>query len=230
MNTSPFNPLGPAHFDSQKGESGVPGRHSHRVAVLFATREGHAKRIAERIVFDLLSLGFDSDLLAVKRHLPFDLNHYSAALLVASVHAGHHEKEMVRFVRDHKQELETIPTAFVSVTLSEAGAEMAEKSPAEHAQFVRDVDLMLGRFFCETRWLPSVAKPVAGALLYTHYNFLVRMVMKNIARKAGASTDTSRDYDYTNWPDLDKFVGDFTARLRIKQVEASTSTSAKPRL
>ena len=220
MNTSPFNPLGPAHFDPLKAETGVPSRHERRVAVLFATREGHSKRIAERIMFDLLSLGFDSDLLAVKRHPPFDLAHYSAALLVASVHAGRHEKEMVRFVRDHKQELEAIPTAFVSVTLSEAGAEMPDKSPAEHDQFVRDVDLMMGRFFCETQWLPSVAKPVAGALLYTHYNFLVRMVMKNIARKAGASTDTSRDYDYTNWPDLDKFVDDFTARLRTRQVEA----------
>jgi menaquinone-dependent protoporphyrinogen oxidase len=225
MSTSPFNPLGPAHFDPLKAETGVPGRHSQRVAVLFATREGHAKRIAERIMFDLLSLGFDSDLLAVKRHLPFDLSYYSAALLIASVHTGHHEKEMVRFVRDHKQELETIPTAFVSVTLSEAGAEMPDKSPAERAKFVRDVDLMIGRFFYETQWRPSVAKPVAGALLYTHYNFLVRMVMKNIARKAGASTDTSRNYDYTNWPDLDKFVEDFTARLRPKPVEGPAPTS-----
>ncbi len=225
MNTSPFNPLGPAHYDPLKAETGVPGRHSQRVAVLFATREGHAKRIAERIVFDLLSLGFDSDLLAVRRHLPFDLGHYSAALLVASVHAGHHEKEMVKFVRDHKPELEIMPTAFVSVTLSEAGAEMPDKSPDEHARFVRDVDLMMGRFFCETRWLPSVAKPVAGALLYTRYNFLVRMVMKNIARKAGASTDISRNYDYTNWPDLDMFVEEFTARLRPKPVDGPAPTT-----
>jgi menaquinone-dependent protoporphyrinogen oxidase len=90
---------------------------------------------------------------------------------------------------------------------------------------VRDVDLMMGRFFYETQWRPSVAKPVAGGLLYTHYNFLVRMVMKNIARKAGASTDTSRNYDYTNWPDLDKFVEDFTARLRPKPVEGPAPTS-----
>jgi menaquinone-dependent protoporphyrinogen oxidase len=59
-----------------------------------------------------------------------------------------------------------------------------------------------------------LVKPVAGALLYTHYNFLVRLIMKNIARKAGASTDTSRDYDYTNWPALDKFVDDFAAQVR----------------
>jgi menaquinone-dependent protoporphyrinogen oxidase len=30
--------------------------------------------------------------------------------------------------------------------------------------------------------------------------------MKRIARKAGAPTDTSRDYEFTNWQALDRFV------------------------
>ena len=32
--------------------------------------------------------------------------------------------------------------------------------------------------------------------------------MKRIACKAGGDTDTSRDYDYTNWAALDRLVGD----------------------
>ena len=39
------------------------------------------------------------------------------------------------------------------------------------------------------------------------YNFLIRFVMKRIARKAGAPTDTSRDYEFTDWSTLDAFVG-----------------------
>jgi menaquinone-dependent protoporphyrinogen oxidase len=214
MNFSPFDPLGPAHYDPLKFELKIPGGHSQRVGVLFATREGHTKRIAERIMSDLLALGFDVDLLTVRRPLPFSLGRYSAAVLAASVHGGSHEKEMVRFVKEHRSELDRMTTAFVSVTLSEAGAEMVDKNPLEHEQFVRDVDAMLGKFFRETGWHPTLVKPVAGALLYTHYNFLVRLIMKNIARKAGASTDTSRDYDYTNWPALDKFVDDFAAQVR----------------
>jgi menaquinone-dependent protoporphyrinogen oxidase len=47
---------------------------------------------------------------------------------------------------------------------------------------------------------------VAGAILYTKYNFLLRFVMKQIAKKAGASTETSQDYEYTDWVALDRFV------------------------
>ena len=32
--------------------------------------------------------------------------------------------------------------------------------------------------------------------------------MKRIARKAGAPTDTSRDFEFTDWAALDRFVGD----------------------
>jgi hypothetical protein len=32
--------------------------------------------------------------------------------------------------------------------------------------------------------------------------------MKRIARKLGAPEDASRDYDYTNWRDLDAFTAE----------------------
>jgi menaquinone-dependent protoporphyrinogen oxidase len=214
MNSSPFNPLGPAHYSAQKPQLELPSQPPKRVGVFFATREGHTQRIAERIAADLRVLGFDVDLIAVQRPLPFSLKNYSAAVLAASVHAGSHEKEMVQFVKDQRPELERIPTAFLSVTLSEAGAEMEGKTSIEHAQFAKDVDIMLGKFFQETKWHPTLAKPVAGALLYTRYNFLLRLIMRNIARKAGAATDTSRDYVYTDWVGLDKFVEDLATEIR----------------
>jgi menaquinone-dependent protoporphyrinogen oxidase len=214
MSSSHFNPLGPAHFSFQETGPKSTNQHAIHVGVFFATREGHTQRIAERIAADLRTLGFDVDLLAVRRPLPLPLRSYSAAVLAASVHGGGHEHEMVRFVKEHRLELERIPTAFLSVTLSEAGAEMREKSTAEHAQFANDVDAMLRRFFHETQWHPTMAKPVAGALLYRHYNFFVRLIMKRIAKKVGAATDTSRDYDYTDWVELHKFVGDLAAEIR----------------
>lgn len=214
MSSSRYNPLGPAHFSLQETASRSTDQPAIHIGVFFATREGHTQRIAERIAADLRTLGFDVDLLAVRRPLPFPLRNYSAAVLAASVHGGSHEREMIQFVKDHRSELERITTAFLSVTLSEAGAEMREKSPAEHAQFANDVDAMLRKFFHETKWRPTIAKPVAGALLYRHYNFFVRFIMKQIAKKAGAATDTSRDYDYTDWVELHKFVGDLAAEIR----------------
>ena len=48
------------------------------------------------------------------------------------------------------------------------------------------------KFVKDTGWRPARAVPVAGALAYSKYNFFIRFVMKRIARKAGAPTDTSR--------------------------------------
>src|SRR5271165_6493283 len=146
MSSTQFNPLGPAHFSPKEPDQRLPGQPSKRVGVFFATREGHTQRIAERITSDLLALGFDVDLLSVHRPLPFSFSKYSAAVLAASVHGGKHEKEMTQFVKEHRAELKRITTAFLSVTLSEAGAEMHYKNPAERVQFVLDVDRMLSNF------------------------------------------------------------------------------------
>jgi menaquinone-dependent protoporphyrinogen oxidase len=71
----------------------------------------------------------------------------------------------------------------------------------------------MDQFIRETGWRPTHIKPVAGALLYTTYNPLIRFVMKRIAKKAGAETDTSRDYEYTDWVELDRFTGTLATEL-----------------
>jgi menaquinone-dependent protoporphyrinogen oxidase len=92
------------------------------------------------------------------------------------------------------------------VTLSEAGVERPESTAEERAQCEADVQKMMEDFFEETGWRPKLVLPVAGALLYSRYNFVVRFVMKRIAKKMRAGTDTSRDYDYTDWGALDRFA------------------------
>jgi menaquinone-dependent protoporphyrinogen oxidase len=235
MSSSPYHPLGPAHYAPEESDLRKADGPQKRVGVFFATREGHTEQVAERIAANLRNLGFDVDLLNVQRPLPFSLRNYSAAALAASVHQGNHEKDMVQFVKDHRSDLERMTTAFLSVTLSEAGAERSDATPAEHAQFVLDVGKMLERFFEETSWHPTYVEPVAGALLYTRYNFVLRLIMQRIARKAGAAaTDTSRDYDYTDWAGLDKFVAEFAQEIRNPsgQPDAppirSTSATALP--
>jgi len=183
------------------------------VGVFYATREGHTHKIAERVAEDLRKRGWETDAVDLRGEAAIDLKDYSAAILAASVHIGRHEPEMVEFVKQHRAELEAMPAAFLSVTLSEAGVERATATPEEHVRFVADVQGMLDRFFKETGWHPQHVKPVAGALLYTQYNFLIRFVMRRIARKAGAATDTSRNYEYTDWVALDHFVEELAREI-----------------
>jgi menaquinone-dependent protoporphyrinogen oxidase len=50
--------------------------------------------------------------------------------------------------------------------------------------------------------------------MYSKYNWFIRFVMKRIARRAGASTDTSRDHEFTDWVALDRFVNEFAALVK----------------
>src|SRR4051812_14984759 len=93
------------------------------VVVLYATREGQTRKIAESVAFRLNCRGIETQLTEVGQASDLDLSWYRAAILAASVHAGNHECEMVQFVKKHKEPLETLPTAFISVTLSQAGVE-----------------------------------------------------------------------------------------------------------
>ena len=54
---------------------------------------------------------------------------------------------------------------------------------------------------------------IAGALKYTEYDFFKRLIMKMISKREGRSTDTSRDYEYTDWNAVTKFVTDFADKV-----------------
>jgi menaquinone-dependent protoporphyrinogen oxidase len=178
-----------------------------KAAVFFATREGHTCRIAERIASDLRARGVDVDLHNVRDlHDSIPWSAYDAVCLAASVHVGHHEPEMIAFARAHRAELVRTSAAFVSVTLSQAGVQDARATPEQRSRARQDVEQMIGAFVRESGWQPAYVLPVAGALMYRQYNFLIRFVMKRIARKAGAPTDASRNYEFTDWDALDRFV------------------------
>lgn len=186
------------------------------ILILYATREGHTRTISEHIADSIRARDIDvvlRDVNEIVRGDDTDLDDYSAALLAASVHAGRHEPDMARFVEGARDALERMPTAFLSVSLTEAGAEDASRTPEGRAEAGANAAAMMDRFFERTGWHPARAQPVAGALMYSKYNLVVRWVMKRIARKEGASTDTSKDHVFTNWEALDGFVAELVDEL-----------------
>jgi menaquinone-dependent protoporphyrinogen oxidase len=184
------------------------------VLVLYATREGQTRSIAEYLAAIIRTRGFAASLVnAAELPDEFRLEDYALAVLAASVHMQRHESEIIDFVMSHRAALEAMPTAFLSVSLSEAGAEDDEASRENRVKAADDVRAMIHDFLNETGWHPSKIKAVAGALMYTKYNFLVRLVMKRIARAAGESTDVSHDHVFTDWAALDIFVDELTAFL-----------------
>lgn len=193
-----------------------------RIAIVYATREGHTAKIAHHLAGRLGADGHDAVVIEA-RHLPsrFSLGQYDAAILAASIHAGKHEREMVAFVRERQAWLERMPTAFLSVSLAETTAEDPDASTETRAKATSEVDRMLDLFFEEASFRPTHAVPVAGALLYTHYGIVKRALMKWIVRKNGGPTDTSRDYEYTDWAALDQFAAMFSKEIRQQAEQAA---------
>jgi menaquinone-dependent protoporphyrinogen oxidase len=180
--------------------------------VLYATKEGHTAEIAEHLREAMWKRGIPAVKIAAAE-LPegFGLGDYCGAILAASVHVGKHEAEMEDFVKLHRADLEAMPTVFLSVSLSEAGAEDVLADPAKRKKAAEDADRMIADFLKETGWHPGRIKAVAGALLYSKYNFFMRLVMKRIARLAGGDTDTSKDFDYTDYAALDHLIDELIA-------------------
>lgn len=173
------------------------------ILVVYGTTHGHTAKVAEAVANTLEAGGASCDVIAAAEATCSPAG-YDGVVVAASVHAGKYQSAVTHWVRAHRARLDARPTAFISVCLG-----VLQKDP----KVERDLDGILDRFFSETGWHPQVTTTVAGALAYTKYNWFVRWTMKRIAAKAGGDTDTSRDYQYTDWPGLSKFAAEFGRRV-----------------
>ena len=175
----------------------------NRILVLYGTTDGHTRKIANAIGDTMRGNGLDVDVVHIDEMEP-DPSHYAAVIVAASVHAGGYQKAVARWVRAYAGQLGRIPTAFVSVCLAILSKnEDGRKEAAAIPQ----------RFLEGVHWHPTIVKIVAGALPYTHYNFVTRWIMKRIVAGAGGDTDTSKDYEYTDWNDVRNFAAVFGRRV-----------------
>lgn len=184
------------------------------ILIVYATREGHTRQVAQHIAAFLRERQFPVELYDARdSQSPPQVARFSAVLLAASLHMRRHEKEMQRFIERERGVLSSLPTAFLSLSLSAAGAHDPARAPEERLQTLRQLNRCTDELFEKTRWRPDHTEFVAGALMYTHYNPLVRWIMRRIAQKEGASTDTSRDHVFTDWGALDRFAEGFASSL-----------------
>jgi menaquinone-dependent protoporphyrinogen oxidase len=135
---------------------------------------------------------------------------------------------MIHFVKRHRAELEGVPAALLSVSLTQANAQDPTCKPEVRLRAHKDVERMLEDFYASTGFRPKRVSAVAGALPYSRYNPLIRYIMKRISRRAGGPTDTSRDYELTDWAALDQFIAEFIGAASVDSAETS-SLSLAPR-
>lgn len=187
-----------------------------RILVIYGTTEGHTEMIATAIGNTLTSGGFNVDIIQAGTVDPRPAD-YDGVIVAASVHRGGYQQAVAHWINAHVGELRSRPTAFVSASLG-----VLQHDPKVDAE----LDAIIHRFIDPLDWQPTVIKSVAGALLYTKYNLVMRWIMRRIAAKAGGDTDTSRDHDYTDWNGLRSFAEEFGRRVAGAVPARDTGTAA----
>jgi menaquinone-dependent protoporphyrinogen oxidase len=187
------------------------------VLVVYATHDGQTRKIAERIATVLRVHRHVVELLDATLSREVDLSRFDAVFIGSPVRAQSYLRAVVRFVRAHRIELERMPTLFFSVNL--AVISKSGKGEAQTMEIVR-------KLVADTGWHPGKVELFAGALPYTRYNFLIRFVMRRIVSKEGGDTDTSRDYEYTDWAAVDRCAVEFVEEV-VKSLPRKVSSAAR---
>ncbi|OYR45844.1 flavodoxin domain-containing protein [Halorubrum sp. Ea8] len=172
------------------------------VLVLYGTGEGQTAKIAERIAATISERGHETRAIDVRdRPDSFTLEEYDAVVVGASIHVGKHQDEIRDFVTENRDALSGMPTAFFQVSLSSANEEKRE----EAAGYVES-------FITETQWHPDRIGQFGGALRFSEYGFLKRLMMKQIAKDLlTEEREPNGDIEFTDWDAVDAFAADIAA-------------------
>jgi len=160
-----------------------------KLMIVYGSTEGQTRKISEFLRDEAEKAGHTPALFdaMVAPPAPYE---FDAVLVASSLHGGRYQVTIRDFVQTHHKSLNKMKTGFLSVSLTAATDE--PESWKELKQQTED-------FLLETGWKPSFIEQIAGALRYTQYDYFKRFIMRMISKRSGGDTDTSQDFEYTDW-------------------------------
>lgn len=166
-----------------------------KVGVIYHTVEGHTAELAARIAKVAEAREHAAEVYDIDR-APECLLGYGAVFVGGPVHVGHYDRKLEKYIRAHANDLTTMPAAFFATGMR----------PATGEEGRHEAERVTADFLANAGWKPMHVGIFAGALLFTHYGFLKKRMMRKIARDAGLGDDLHRDYDLTDWDAVDAFA------------------------
>jgi menaquinone-dependent protoporphyrinogen oxidase len=172
-----------------------------KILIVYGSKYGQTERVARRIAGILRDASHVVDIHRGNQ-LPdaLPLGDYDGFVVAASVLMGRHQGYIRDFVHRHATLLNLAPSAFVSVCGAAGG------DPPQAQAYI---DALLR----ETGWHPTLVRSFSGAVAYTRYAWWFRWYLRLISRRKGLPTDTSRDWDFTEWNEVDRFAEEVAEAL-----------------
>ncbi len=188
-----------------------------KILIVYGTTEGQTRKISH-FMEAILKDGGHEVTVADASETPPSPSSYDAVIIGASIHIHKYQSAVVHYINRHIEDLNKIPSAFFSVCL--AVASDMEEEHQEAGKITND-------FLEHIGWKPLMTTQIAGALKYTQYDFFTRLVMKRIAKREGRTTDTSKDYEYTDWNAVREFAAEFAVKIKIHPIVAGTTEQVR---
>ncbi len=161
----------------------------------YATRDGQARRIAERIADRLAEKGISASPqgLAAASPVPQKLAEARLVTLVAAVRYRRHLPEGERFLAIYRTLRAPPPLVFLSISLTarKPGRDTAEGNIYLRASIARH------------RLAPALALAIAGCLDYARYRWLDQQLIRFIMKLTGGPTNLTTSVEYTPWNVVD---------------------------
>ena len=171
-----------------------------RVLITYGTTEGQTAKIARHIADRLRQLGHEPNVVLAGEAGDIDPAGYDSVIVGASMHEGHYQRDVRRFVESHRSALASVRSAFFSVSLGAVSADPDERA---------EIEAIMDKFCADCGWTPDDKRSFAGALRYTQYSWLKRKLMQQIVAKEGGPTDASQDFEFTDWDAVGRFAEEF---------------------
>jgi menaquinone-dependent protoporphyrinogen oxidase len=193
-----------------------------RILITYATTHGQTATIAERMAERMRLQGAEVKVEELRWLATGpDASAFDAIVIGDRVHGDRYHDRTLQFVRRHLQILRARPSAFFSVSLLQLARDAGQ----------RDKTLTLpARTVAALGWKPDRIEVIAGALTWSRYGFLGRLIMKAIWKNAVGRIDTTHDQVFTDWAQVDRFADSFVrfAELRQRRVPAMWPEGPEP--
>jgi menaquinone-dependent protoporphyrinogen oxidase len=164
------------------------------ILIVYASTDGHTRKICERLQQVLELQGNTVDLLSVEQTHP-DVSQFDKIVIGASIRYGKHSKLICRFIEQNQTRLEQIPNAFFSVNVV---ARKPEKNQP-------DTNPYLKKFLTQIDWQPKQLAVFGGNLDYPNCRYLDRQMIRLIMWMTKGPTAADTVIDYTDWDQVDSF-------------------------
>jgi len=171
-----------------------------KALILFSSRDGQTRQIAATIA-NTLKARQECDLVNILHASSVDWSQYDRVLIGASIRYGHFHPQVAKFVKQNLAEIRQRASGFFSVNLT---ARKPEKRTPQTNAYTR-------KFLLQSPWEPDCCAVFAGALRYPRYGFFDRIMIQLIMRMTGGETDASKEVEYTNWDQVNRFAHEFAA-------------------